>query len=425
DSMSIIRGGAPETARDLVPAVRDGLLLPIPGARTAYRFLHDRVQQAAYALIDSAEKEAVHLEIGRRLSAHLGAAERQDRLFEITHHLDVGRNAITDDRERLELALLNLDAGRKAKDGTAYAAARDYFATGIGCLPGDVWAEHPEPAFELHRELAEAEYLNGDFDTSEGLLGVLLERAPSVLEKAEVYNTSIVQYTLEARYSAALESGRTALALLGEALPPIDSQEAFDAELAATRSTLGDREIASMIEAPPMRDPEKKIVMRILANLLPLGVVSDPRLLRLVTVKIVSVSLRYGQTPESAQGYAFYGKLLTSLEEYRAGYEFGQLALAVSDAIKSSQQKCKVAHVFVAWIGHWFQPLGTLATVNDAGYQAGLDAGELQFCGYTSTTTERSGPSLADDRCKRSSRRRRRSCGSVVEPRTAARTTSS
>ena len=381
-------GDAAAAAQDLQRAVREGLLLPEPGSGAqgkdaAYRFLHDRIQQAAYALIEGADRDSLHLEVGRRLLAGLGEAERKDRLFEIADHFRAGRQALDDERECLELAYLYREVGWKANDNTAYTAARDYFATGIECLPGDFWIEHPEMAFELHRELAAAEYLTGGFETSERLVQLLLEKAPSVLAKAEVYNTRIVQYTLEARYGDALEAGETALALLGEALPPLDSQEAFEAELAAARAAEGEHEVAALIAAPRMDDPEKEIVLRILANLLPLGVVSNPRLLRMVTVRLVQLSLRHGHRPESAQGYAFYGKLLVALGEYRPGYQFGQLALALSKRLKSSQQMCKVAHVFVAWIGHWFLPLeGDLDTVNDDGYLAGLEVGELQFCGY-------------------------------------------
>ncbi len=351
-----------------------------------YGFLHDRVQQAAYELINPAERETCHLNIGRGLSENIPGEKQSDRIFELVDHLNHARNLISEAPEKLHLARLNLEAGTKAKDGTGYAAAKSYLSIGIACLPGEIWQEHFEEAFQLHRQLAETEYLHGDFEHSELLYQKLLKQKILTLQKGELYNALLVQYTLVAHYQDALTMGQTALSLFGEKLPEEKEEidKALSSEIEAINSHIGGRSPISLLEdLPEMKNPAERMLMQTLGNLLPLCVVSAPHLLYLVTAKMVHLSLRLGYTPESAQAFAFYGKFLTAKKtDYKTGHAFGNLSLALSEQLTSSTQKCKATHAMVAWIGHWRTPLHELDAINEAGFDAGLEAGELQFCGY-------------------------------------------
>ncbi|MHC5780022.1 ATP-binding protein, partial [Nostoc sp.] len=84
-----------------------------------YKFLHDRVQQAAYILIDESQKQIVHLQIGRNLLEKTLPEQISDRLFEIVDHLNHGIELVADQSERNEIARLNLIAGQKAKAAIA------------------------------------------------------------------------------------------------------------------------------------------------------------------------------------------------------------------------------------------------------------------------------------------------------------------
>ena len=89
----------------------------------AYRFLHDRVQQAAYSLIPDDQKPAVHFRIGQLLLQNSSEIEQEAKIFDIVGHLNQGQELITQSAERHQLIQLNLQAGCKAKLSTAYAVA--------------------------------------------------------------------------------------------------------------------------------------------------------------------------------------------------------------------------------------------------------------------------------------------------------------
>jgi serine/threonine protein kinase len=72
---------------DLWEAVRTGLVFRSEGA---YTFLHDRVQEAAYALIPADLRAAAHLRIGRLLAAHTPSEKREEAIFEIVNQLNRG-----------------------------------------------------------------------------------------------------------------------------------------------------------------------------------------------------------------------------------------------------------------------------------------------------------------------------------------------
>src|SRR5882672_10432129 len=126
-----------ELHSNLKEALRTGLVLHSEGA---YRFLHDRVQEAAYSLIPEPLRAEAHLRIGRLLAEHTPPEKREEAIFEIVNQLNRGAALMTSPREKTQLAELNLIAGRRAKTSTAYRSALNYFSTGIGLLGDDLWA---------------------------------------------------------------------------------------------------------------------------------------------------------------------------------------------------------------------------------------------------------------------------------------------
>ncbi|BAP55751.1 multi-sensor signal transduction multi-kinase [Thioploca ingrica] len=384
-----------ETFQDLMSAIQFGLILPTSELEMTeadilssnllvlnFKFLHDRVQQAAYALIDDDQKKAVHLKIGQLLLAKISPQERAERIFEVVDHLNRGRELLTTAAEKIQLATLNLEAGQKAKEATAYAAAGAYLTQGIENLTAHCWEEHYSLTLALHQELATVAYLNGQFDRSEALINLTLSHAQSVLEKAETYYLLIVQYTLRARCLDAIQIGRQALALVGIYLPQDNLPAAVEVELAATAVILAEQDLESLFNQPPVTDPEKKVALKLLANLAAPTFVADQALFPIINLKASNLSLRYGPSPESPIGYANHGLVLVSRGQYRAGYQFAMLAQNLVETTSNLSQQCKIALIVSTEIGIWVNHLRWADGLLDAGYQAGLASGEIQWAGY-------------------------------------------
>ncbi|MBA3923419.1 MAG: AAA family ATPase, partial [Nostocaceae cyanobacterium] len=395
-TLSIInKKSSAETCRELLPATQKGLILPTSELKTLgsevvgfhslifnHKFLHDRVQQAAYALIDDNQKKIIHLEIGRILLSSVFAEERTEKIFNFIVHLNQGWNLIKTKKEKLELAQLNLEAGQKAKDATAYASAKEYLTIGKNSLPINFWEENYDLAFALHKELAEVEYLNGNFEKSEELIELTLNRTKSVVEKAELYKILIVQYATGGRYEDAMKVGTKCLAMLGIELPS-DYQTVIEEEIAEAKKNLGDRKIASLIDLPKMKVPEKVAALKILNSVDSTAYLLDMGLFALVAAKRVNLCLKYGNLPESAKVYADYGIIMSSiLEDYTSAHDFGLLAMKLSDKFNNQAQKCKVSLIFGYWLNSWVNPIKDNDEIYLEGYKAGVNSGELLYAGY-------------------------------------------
>jgi len=371
-----------ESLERLQPAIIEGLL-QLLDEKSQFKFLHGRVQQAAYTLIDNEQKKAVHLKIGQLLLANTATEESAEKLFEMVDHLNMGRELISDHQEQISLSKLNLDAGKKARNATAYSAARQYLLIGKNCLTPKSWLENYDLTLALHKMLAEVEYLNGHFDHSETLINLTLEQAKSAFEKAEIYNVLIVQYTMLAKYAKAIQIGRKALALLGITLPEKDLQVAFEKELLAAKINLGNRKIAALIDEPELATPEYKIAIELLANLIPPARIMEIPLFCVITTQIVNISLKYGNVPKSISGYSCYGLLQAAVvNDYQTAYAYGQLAVNLSNKFNDLSQKSQASFLLANYVNHWVKPLRLANAINDDGYQVGLQSGELQWVGY-------------------------------------------
>ena len=383
---------------DLLPAVKEGFLLPdaeLEGGNDQlnvchFRFLHDRVQQAAYALIDPSQKERVHLNIGQMLVAKISVEEKEERLFELVDHLNVGRGLITEINQRRVLAEMNLAAGKKARQAAAYAAANDYLVVGMELMelwmdapPEAVLVEFPDLALDFYRSRAETEYLNGDFPKAETFQQQALRLGRSPVEKAEIYHLLIVQHTVQARYQEALAVGREALKLLDIHLPHDQLEKAIFAGVMEVQEQLGEIPIQSLIHRDLMTDPEKKAAMLLLSTLFPTCYILDQNLFALLIVTAANLSLRFGHVPSSAMSYSVLGTLFGPLlGDYPSGHAFASLGVELADKLDDPIQKCQTRHVMIAFNSHWTQPLRESLPIADVGLQAGRECGDMQFASY-------------------------------------------
>jgi len=223
-------------------AIRAGLVFH---HESTWRFLHDRIQQAAYSLLPDEQRADIHLRIGRVLLASMTADDLAEHLFDVANQLNRGAALLVDRDEKAQVAAIELRAGRKAKASTAYASACTYLSTGMTLLGREGWMSRYELAFGLWLERAECEYLSGNFDEAEGLISELLATAASKIDKAAAYRIKIDLHVLKSENPKGVESALECLRLFGIEMPAHPTPEQVDAEYEKIWDSLGERSIES------------------------------------------------------------------------------------------------------------------------------------------------------------------------------------
>lgn len=373
----------------LFPAVQGGLILTTsePDEQLLiqnYRFLHDRVQQAAYTLIPEQQKQQLHLQIGQLLRDNMQLDKGDENLFIIVDHLNIGRSYLTTIDEQLDLAQLNLKVARRAKKSTAYQAANSYLSVGLACLTNSAWENQYNLTLALHQEQAEVEYLIGNFEFSKQILNVILSHARSVVEKAEAYNLLVVQSTVKTDYAGALEYGRKALTLLGIEFPSDQFEQAFNQQYQQFKERLGNRPFSTLLHEPDIEQAEKQLAVKVLSNMGSAAYRYKQIIWQVVVVVSITLFLEYGNVPESCYGYSNYGTLLGSvLGSYPESYEACLVALQLSEKYQNLTQRSRVCFILSNFVHSWVKPVKLADVINQDGVRSGLESGEFQYVGYS------------------------------------------
>jgi predicted ATPase/GAF domain-containing protein/tRNA A-37 threonylcarbamoyl transferase component Bud32 len=394
-----------DTAADLWEALREGLVVPLdthyrlllasegsfPGQelQVSYRFLHDRVQQAAYSLIQDDRKQEVHLKIGRLIQAQIEGDPGDDDLFKVVSHKNRAAARIDDRQEQLELARFNLAVGRRAKTSMAHATAAEHLQMGMALLGARGWEEDYALCFALHRERAECEWLSGAAEQAQTLIQELLLRARSRLERAEVYSLRIAVHTILGEFTEVLRIGRESVALFGVELPetPEQTYAALGGALAEVPVNLAGRRIEQLTDAPWVGDADQLAILRLLAAMIPGAYTLDPTLLGLITVIQVNLSMKYGNSPAAACAYGIYCLLLAgAMGRYEEAREFQKVSLELNERPEGVELQCK-AYLVCGAPAHFFESTRAATLCLARGRHAGFTSGDFSFASYCCLNT--------------------------------------
>ncbi|MER8854741.1 MULTISPECIES: AAA family ATPase [Mesorhizobium] len=379
-TLTLVQNGPEEAMHaTLREAVYTGLIDQLDGA---YRFLHDRIQQAVYSLIPDELRVDTHLLIGRTLLANMSGDQVAEHLFNVVGQLNRGAGLLTDPLEKAQLATLNLRAGRKAKASAAYASAGVYLAAGLAMLDEKSWDSQYELTFSLWFERAECNFLIGDFEETEQLLVDLSQRAASKVDLAITYRLKVLLYTLKSENAQAVDSALSCLRLFGIDVAAHPTLAQVQAEYKMVWQTLGGRPIESLIDLPMMTDPEMLAAMDVLSVLLSPAYHTDFHLWCLLACRMGKVTMEHGTSGASAHGYADLGQILGPVfRRYSEGYRFTELACELVDKHSFVAYRGKAYHA-KGVVAVWTQPIATSTDLLRTAFRIASDTGDLTVACY-------------------------------------------
>jgi PAS domain S-box-containing protein len=379
--LAIVLGKSTEDVHaGLWDAVRLELVEHVEGS---YKFMHDRVQEAAYSLIPERLRAEAHLRIGRLLAAHTPAEKREEAIFEIVNQLNRGAALITSRDEREQLAELNLRAGQRAKAATAYAAALTYLTAGAALLPDDAWARRHELTFALELNRAECEFLTGALAEAEQRLAALPTRAANTLERAAVACLRMDLYMTLDQSSHAIAVGLDCLRHLGIDWSPHPAEEEVRREYERIWWQLGSRTIESLIELPLMSDPASLATLDLLIKIAPPAFYTDANLLTLVACRRVNLILERGNCDASCVACVQLGLVAGArFGDYQAGFRFGQLGYDLVERHGLTRFQARTYMDFGNAVLPWTRHVRAGRDLLLRAFEAANKSGDLVYAGY-------------------------------------------
>jgi PAS domain S-box-containing protein len=350
----------------------------------SYNFGHDRVQEAAYALIPEQLRDEAHLRIGRILRAHTPEDKLEERIFEIVNQFNRGTALITPRTEREELAELNLIAGRRAKASTAYASALKYLAAGAALLEGDTWERRHELIFTLELHRAECEFLTGELAAAEEGLTMLSSRAANTVELATVACLRVDLYTTLDQSDRAVAVCLEYLRHLGVEWAAHPTEKEAQCEYERIWSQLGSRAIEELVELPLMSDPASIATLDVLTKVLSPALFTDPNLASLAVCRAVNLSLEHGNSDGSCSAYVWLGMIAGShFGNYKAGFRFGRLGYELVEKPGLNRFQASTYMCFGNFVIPWTKHVRAGRHLVRRAFEAANKTGDLCFAAYS------------------------------------------
>lgn len=385
---------AAEITAILWPAIEQEIILPMSedyrlvtnnedlGVR--YKFHHDRIHHAAYVLTEESKCKEIHLKVGRLLLKYVSAQEQHEKLITIVRHFNESLDLLTDPEEKKTISELNLLAGKKAQSAIAYLSAFNYFKSGIELLPPTLWDTQYTLAFELYKGYAQNAYQLNDLATAEASIDLLLSKAHTKLEKVDLLAIRMRQYTTLGKPEEAIYAGIEGLKLLGYKLPPAPGALTVLKEVLVAKWNLGKRKPGDLLQMPAMTDPEKKAAARLLTEIGPSAyTLGNDNLYGLTQLKVVNLSLKYGNCPESSFAYVSFGAVLgDAFGDYTSAENFGKLALDINDKFGDVEYKCRVIAAYGVLTHHFNHHWSETRAWYKKGIESGYLSGDLFFLAY-------------------------------------------
>jgi predicted ATPase/signal transduction histidine kinase len=362
-------------------AVRAGLVLR---RDSVYTFLHNRVQEAAYALIPESERAAVHLRIGRLFVSRTAPGEMEEKIFEIVNQLNRGAVLIDSLEERERIAELNLIAGKRAKSSTAYASALTYFVAGRALLAEESWEQRYALSFALEFQRAECEFLTGDFAAAEERLTMLSRRAGNLVDSAAVACLQTELYTALDQSDRAVQAGLEYLRRVGIDWSPHPTNDEARQECERIWQQLGKRPIEALVDLPPMTDPAWLATLDVLTAVEEPAYFTDENLRCLVVARIVNLSLEHGNSDGSCVAYVHLGWFVEPrFGNYQAAFRFGKLGLDLVEKRGLEHFRTRVSQCFAYFINPWSRHLRTSIELLRRSFTTAQEVGDLKYATYS------------------------------------------
>ncbi|KAL3792871.1 hypothetical protein HJC23_004796 [Cyclotella cryptica] len=361
-------------------AIDEGLVSKL-GQR--YYFSHDRLQEAAYSMINEQHRCQQHMNYGlalMNLSAIDLSSGNKNLFFTAVMQINLGGpSAVQGNAEQYYLiSSYNLMAGKKAMEMSDFASAFAFFEQGILFLRENHWQEQYDLSLELFNLAAKCALTIKRLTRLDMICNQLLQNARSFEE--DTLNISLISASA-LTFSKVYDSVRYCLIVLsqlGVNIPESASRDDTLNLVTQTQSLLNSIADDTLLNYQVMADFKKIMAMKFLAKLELSVLQTNPALQPFVTIKMCELSMEYGLSPMSAVGFAYFGGMVAELGDVRGGHRYTKLAKMLIEKFQSNEYAGEVIWLATE-ILHYIEPYQTANEYRIGGQRTAIAAGDVHW----------------------------------------------
>jgi predicted ATPase len=335
--------GTTTLAHLLEQAVLEGLLSNTIGG-TTYRFAHDRIQQAASALIPPGEqRDKLRQRIGKSLLSMYRHAEKCDNSLSPDHQetqVDQSLLFIAADlmnsvptKDHLFSLRLNVEVGEKSADMAALAAAAKYYEQASVALTKirDPWKDHYDLTLHLHQKRAEVEISLSNYDIGHAIGQAVLQHSHSADDKAPVYLALADSLGRQNKLLDSLHHAKKAAQMLGE-YPKRGLLGHVVKDMIWVKRYLRKTPNEKILSLPFMTDPRKLMASRLLGRMILRSMNIKEYLDMFVTIlKLIRISVRHGLNRDTGLAFGLFSLLTASQNDQANALRYAKLGMIIAE----------------------------------------------------------------------------------------------
>jgi len=345
----------------------------------SYRFMHDRILQAAYSMISDASKAATHLKIAKLLKDKYADNEVIENIFVITEHFNKVIDLL-DENEKVFVAKLNLNAGKRAKSSSAFHEAYRYLEIGHNLLPQDKWQKQYQLSLEIHSQLAEISFLRNKRQKMKTMLNEIFLNTQSILDKIDAWETHLLSLNFDHQYKQSIADGLDFLNQLKVKIPQKVTKVDLILALIKTRTKLKKFSYDKILNLPNMEDEHAQASFRIMSMLITPSYYANPNLFPMLAFRFVELTIKYGLSNLSPLGFIMYGMVINvATNNLEKCYNYGKLGMNILAKLNDKKYWANTSCIYNASIRIWKEPLKNSIDGFYSDYQISLDTGNIEF----------------------------------------------
>ncbi|HET6343637.1 MAG TPA: AAA family ATPase, partial [Myxococcota bacterium] len=314
--------------QEIIVEVEAGELTGEAEVRRRFTFSHDRLQAAAYALLESGEAAEAHARIGRQLW-RLGP---DDAPFRVLSHLNRAHAVLTGD-ERQALARLNLRGAVAAKQALAYEMGYGFATSAVALLGDAAWQGDVEVRHQLAAEALQLAVITGHDEEARAHLDEALLHARDASDRADLHRRHAVALQSTGRYADSTRAVLLATRVLGVKIPERPHPGHVIMALLRLKAKLGRRDVEALPDLPFSREARQRLFLDVVGENSHAIYFHDTHLFILLGLTAARLVLEHGNVPCSGIFFSVVGAVFYVLRDRTAGRKWLAAAQRFSNAL--------------------------------------------------------------------------------------------